>query len=59
MQLQHCVDDSVTASAASAVSCVLCAGLIAQPNQASSDVLNRISLYQWVVERLQGAKDPE
>ncbi|XP_039881983.1 uncharacterized protein C3orf20-like isoform X1 [Simochromis diagramma] len=33
--------------------------LIAQPNQASSDVLNRISLYQWVVERLQGAKDPE
>lgn len=56
MQLQHCVDDSVTASA---VSCVLCAGLIAQANQASSDVLNRISLYQWVVERLQGAKDPE
>lgn len=53
MQLQHCVDDSVTASA------VLCAGLIAQPNQASSDVLNRISVYQWVVERLQGAKDPE
>ncbi|XP_031611520.2 uncharacterized protein C3orf20 [Oreochromis aureus] len=33
--------------------------LIAQPNQASSDVPNRISLYQWVVERLQGAKNPE
>ncbi|XP_063335470.1 uncharacterized protein C3orf20-like isoform X3 [Pelmatolapia mariae] len=33
--------------------------LIAQPNQASSDVPNRIGLYQWVVERLQGAKNPE
>lgn len=56
MQLQHWVNDSLTASP---VSCVLCPGLIAQPNQASSDVPNRISLYQWVVERLQGAKNPE